>query len=127
MVITRIVSSIENEGSEKESEKSMNVVTEVENTLFQELYAPETIDVGAVDLVKRFIYAQPSQQAWNSDTFPNKSFRELFMKYNTPIPSSAAVERMFSLGKDIMRPKRSRLSDKHFEMLVFLQGNKLCR
>ncbi|KAG7164766.1 hypothetical protein Hamer_G005183 [Homarus americanus] len=43
--------------------------------------------------------------------------RELFVKYNTPIPSSAAVERMFSMGKDVFRLKRSRMSDKHFEML----------
>ncbi|KAG7173141.1 hypothetical protein Hamer_G008669 [Homarus americanus] len=54
----------------------------------------------------------------------NKATRELFIKYNTPIPSSVAVERMFSMGKDVLRPKRSKMSDKHFEMLVFLWGNK---
>ena len=47
-----------------------------------------------------------------------------FISYNTPIPSSAAVERLFSLGKDILKPKRAGLSDNHFEMLVFLKGNK---
>ena len=44
-----------------------------------------------------------------------------FIAFNTPIPSSAAVERLFSLGKDVLRPKRSRLTDEHFEMLVFLK------
>ncbi|KAG7157181.1 hypothetical protein Hamer_G010022 [Homarus americanus] len=61
---------------------------------------------------------------FDKDTFPNKPMRELFIKYNTPIPSSAAMERMFSMGKDVLRPKRSRMSDNHFEMLVFLRGNK---
>ena len=50
-------------------------------------------------------------------SFPCKAFLQQFVKYNTPIPSSAAVERMFSLGKDILKPKRSNLSDAHFEML----------
>ena len=49
------------------------------------------------------------------------TLRELFVKYNTAIPFSAAVERLFSLGKDVLKPKRSGLSDEHFEMLVFLK------
>ena len=48
---------------------------------------------------------------------------DLFVKYNTPVPSSAAVERLFSMGSDILKPKRSRLTAKNFEKLVFLRGN----
>jgi hypothetical protein len=48
----------------------------------------------------------------------------LFVKYNTAIPSSAAVERFFSIGKDILRAKRSSLSDTNFDMLMFLKGNQ---
>ena len=40
-------------------------------------------------------------------------------QYNTTLPSSAVVERLFSLGKDILKPKRCGLSDEHFEMLTF--------
>ncbi len=31
----------------------------------------------------------------------------LFVRYNTPVPSSAAVELFFSQGKDILRDKRA--------------------
>ncbi|KAG0717505.1 hypothetical protein GWK47_054310 [Chionoecetes opilio] len=48
---------------------------------------------------------------------------EVFIKYNTPLPSSAAVERLFSSGGDILRSKRASLTAANFESLVFLKGN----
>jgi len=57
------------------------------------------------------------------ESFTTIQFQQLFIKFNTPIPSRAAVERLFSQGKDVSKPKRSGLSDEHFEMLVFLKGN----
>ena len=53
-----------------------------------------------------------------------KVLSKLFVKFNTPVPSSAAVERFFSQGKDILKPKRASLADDTFEMLMFLRGNK---
>uniref|UniRef100_A0A672F8K3 HAT C-terminal dimerisation domain-containing protein n=1 Tax=Salarias fasciatus TaxID=181472 RepID=A0A672F8K3_SALFA len=47
----------------------------------------------------------------------------LFIKYNTAIPSSAALELLFSIGKDILRAKRATLSEANFERLMFLKGN----
>ena len=47
----------------------------------------------------------------------------VFIRYNTPLPSSAAVERMFFTGGDILRAKRSSLASYRFEHLVFLKGN----
>ena len=47
----------------------------------------------------------------------------LFINYNTGIPSSAAVERSFSVAGDVLRPKRACLNDDYFEQLVFLKGN----
>jgi hypothetical protein len=49
---------------------------------------------------------------------------DLFIKFNTGIPSSAAVERLFSVGKDILTAKRANLSDDNFEKLMFMKGNQ---
>ncbi|KAG0725717.1 hypothetical protein GWK47_004578 [Chionoecetes opilio] len=59
------------------------------------------------------------------DMFPmehRQIWVDLFIRYNTPMPSSAAVDRLFSMGSDVMRPKRSSLTAKNFEKLVFLKS-----
>ncbi|KAK7118843.1 hypothetical protein R3I94_022373 [Phoxinus phoxinus] len=50
--------------------------------------------------------------------------KKIFLKYNTGVPASAACERLFSVGKDIFRPKRNRLSDANFEKLLLCRVNK---
>ena len=47
----------------------------------------------------------------------------LFIEYNTELPSSGAVERLFSTARDVLRRKRSRLSKANFKHLVFLKRN----
>ena len=62
----------------------------------------------------------------NKNLFPMEhrdAWVDLFIKYNTPIPSSAAVECIFSTAGDIIRPKRSSLAASKFEELVFMKGN----
>ena len=61
-----------------------------------------------------------------SDQFPmlnRAAWIDLFIKYNTPLPSSAAVERLFSMGSDVLRAKRSSLTADNFEKLLFIRGN----
>jgi len=50
---------------------------------------------------------------------------KIFLEYNTPIPSSAPVERLFSTGSNVMTVKRNKLSDSLFEKLVLLKQNKM--
>ena len=52
------------------------------------------------------------------------TIKEFFLQYNTPLPSSAAVERLFSLAGNVYAPRRNRLSDSVFEKLVILKPNQ---
>ena len=62
---------------------------------------------------------------FSNDTFLHEpALISLFVQFNTAIPSSAAVERFFSIGRDILRAKRTALSDANFDILMFLTGNK---
>jgi hypothetical protein len=51
---------------------------------------------------------------------------DLFIKCNTVIHSIAPVERLFSIGKDILTARRAylvKLSDANFEKLMFMKGS----
>ncbi|QQP40754.1 Uncharacterized protein FKW44_014906 [Caligus rogercresseyi] len=63
--------------------------------------------------VTRDMFPQNHREAW----------MELFIKYNTPLPSSAAVERLFSMASDVLRAMRSCLTAENFENLIFMKGN----
>ena len=51
------------------------------------------------------------------------SIKEIFLRYNSILPSSAPVERLFSFAGMVNTPKRQKLSDDVFEMLVLLKAN----
>ena len=51
------------------------------------------------------------------------SVKKLFIRFNTSLCSSAAVERLFSFAGFIQSPTRQSLSDKCFQTLIFLKEN----
>ncbi len=50
--------------------------------------------------------------------------KQLFMKYNTTLPSSAPVERLFSYGGNVLTSSRSRMSDDHMGQVLLLRYNR---
>ena len=50
--------------------------------------------------------------------------KNLALELNTPLPASAACERLFSIGGLILRPHRTCLSDSHFEACLLTKLNK---
>ena len=52
-----------------------------------------------------------------------QSREDVFMKYNTLLPSSASLEQLFDMGAAILTAKRTSLTSRNFQWLVFLKGN----
>ncbi|KAG0719117.1 Thyroid peroxidase [Chionoecetes opilio] len=96
-----------------ESRKQCELDGDVDEELEKNLHSWTQLDVQDNVPLSPDMFPMEHRQIWV----------DLFIRYNTPVPSSAAVERLFSMGSDVMRPKRSSLTAKNFEKLVFLKGN----
>ena len=48
------------------------------------------------------------------------TIKRVFLEFNTTIPSSTPVVRLFSLGNLVLTPKRNRLTDSTFEKMLLM-------
>ena len=51
--------------------------------------------------------------------------KNVFLKYNSILTSSAPVERMFNIPTNVYKPKRNKLKDTNIELIVILKSNSL--
>lgn len=75
-----------------------------------------------VELLKYL--SDKSSRLSSLDSYPR--IKQLFFHFNTPLPSSAAVERLFSVAGMVYSPQRRSMSDKTFRQLVLMRANRNC-
>jgi len=73
------------------------------------------------DIVDQFL-SMKDQSLASLKRFPE--IEKVFRKFNSVLPSSAPVERLFSIGGSLFRPNRHRMSDEHFEKQLLLKANQ---
>lgn len=73
------------------------------------------------ELLMLHFFAEECQDLKLLNRYPE--IKSVFIKYNTPLPSSAAVERLFSFASMTNLPKSHKLSDNMFQKRVVLKCN----
>ena len=73
------------------------------------------------DLEVLNFFRDPNKSLSSLRSYP--TIEKIFKHYNTPLPSSAPVERLFSFAGMVNSPRRMRLADSKFEQLVLLKAN----
>jgi len=78
--------------------------------------------VNAHDVVANYLHDASDTRA-SLDVWP--SLKPTFInKLNTPLPASAACERLFSAAGRVFVPRRGRILDKRFEQQLLAYSNK---
>ncbi|KZS10471.1 Uncharacterized protein APZ42_025072 [Daphnia magna] len=127
VLIKRQIHDITNSGNLKVCESSaMALLDSVEKwfTCFlseEEIDGVQTVMIAELKKKMKFFQNKLCNDLRSLDTF--YYLRRLFVQLNTGLPSSATVERLFSLGGRVLTPMRTQLSDQRYDSLVFLTAN----
>ncbi|XP_064454737.1 uncharacterized protein LOC135366014 [Ornithodoros turicata] len=85
-------------------------------------FAVPVVEDSGNEVVSRYLSC--SSHASLSVLAGHPVIRKVFLTYNTALPSSAAVERVFSVAADILTRKRGKMTDKNFEIQLLLKLNR---
>ena len=96
------------------------------NNFFARLAAKRSTGRNSIDIGQEVekCLTDPSSEVQSLQLYPN--IRKLYVKLNTGLPSSASVERLFSLRGRVFTPLRSRLNGTHFKMMTFMCAYSSC-
>ncbi|CAB0008186.1 unnamed protein product, partial [Nesidiocoris tenuis] len=83
--------------------------------------SPQQREEAKADLDITTFFCDGSKDFDSLDAYP--AIKRGFFRSNTPLPSSAPVERLFSFAPMTNRQKANRFSDRNFEMRVVLRAN----
>ncbi len=106
----------------KEAEKNVGINTETKvverkRSFFEDLDEEEDEE----NVVEQYL-ASPVKDLSLLKNYP--SILKLYRRYNTALPASGNVERLFSMTSCVLTKKRHRLSDSNVEKQVMLKNNK---
>jgi hypothetical protein len=105
-----------------ESEVSDSNMSDDANNYFNWSENKSKVDLSLEQEITRYLSKSPTKNLNILNEMP--TVKKVFLKFNTPLPSSAAVERIFSIGGAVLSKKRGRMNDINFENVLMLKCNK---
>lgn len=121
--VLNVFNSKENEAS-THKQLVENSEDEVEDSSFfswsnDKLQGTSTISVE--NEVTQYLSRSPTKKLTSLNEYPN--IKKVFICHNTPLPSSAPIERVFSISNAILTKRRGKMDDNTFEKTIFLKYN----
>lgn len=92
------------------------------NGFFDWLTAPNSNSRDVTDEVSEYL-ASPLTCLNSLDNFP--MIKKVFLKFNTPLPSSSTIERVFNYGGMLNDAKRNRINPRNLENNIILKANQV--
>ena len=89
-------------------------------------YTETSADISQVHVVETEVtayLADPDRCLTMLNKYP--LVKAVFIQYNTSLPSSVAVQRLFSVAGQIATAKQNQLSNSNFEKLLLLKTNEM--
>lgn len=107
------------QSSTLDSQDDDNLFSFVDNTCMQDMRVGSTTHDKIVSEFESYLLDKRTDTKI-LHTYP--CLKACFVKFNASLPSSAVVERLFSLAGQILTPRRCRISDTLFEKMVVLRS-----